>query len=141
MNNEVIEATSVSHNSREAKAAAICVANIIYLAKEGYSKDRIKNIVDRYFGYKYDFDLNNLRESMHFNYTCEETMPLCLYAIFTTNSFDDAIRLTLSLGGDTDTNCCIVGSMAEAIYGIDEEKIAIVNSKLPNEYRHILTLK
>lgn len=141
MNNDVIEATSVSHNSKQALAAAMCVANVIYLAKEGYSKPRIKEIVDKYFGYKYDFDLDTLRDNMKFNYTCEETLPLCLYALFTTDNFDDAIRLTLSLGGDTDTNCCIVGSMAESLYGIDEDKKRIVEFKLPQEYRRILRNK
>lgn len=141
MNNEVLEATSVSHNSKQALAAAVCLSNIIYLAKEGYDKKRIKGIVDKYFNYQYKYDLNDLRDNMHFNYTCEDTLPLCLYAFFSTDNFDDAIRLTLSLGGDTDTNCCIVGSMAEALYGISEDKKQIVEEKLPDEYKRILLNK
>lgn len=141
MNNEVLEATSVSHNSKQALAAAVCVANIIYLANEKYDKKRIKSVVDKYFGYQYAFNLDELRNNMHFNYTCEDTLPLCLYALFSTDNFDDAIRLTLSLGGDTDTNCCIVGSMAEAFYGITEEKKQIVEEKLPDEYKKILLQK
>lgn len=141
MNNEVLEATSVSHNSKQALAAAVCLSNIIYLAKEGYNKKRIKDIVDKYFGYQYKYDLDDLRDNMHFNYTCEDTLPLCLYALFSTDNFDDAIRLTLSLGGDTDTNCCIVGSMAEALYGISEDKKQIVEEKLPDEYKRILLNK
>lgn len=141
MNNEVVEATSVSHNSNQAISAALCVANIIYLAKEGYGKKRIKDLIDKYFGYRYDFNLDELRDNMQFNYTCNDTLPLCLYALFTTDNFDDAIRLTLSLGGDTDTNCCIVGSMAESLYGINEDKKAIIEEKLPDEYKRILLYK
>lgn len=141
MNNEVMEATNVTHNSNQARAAALCVANIIYLAKEGYDKNRIKKIIDNYFCYKYDFFLSDLRDNMHFNTTCDSTLPLCLYSLFNTNNFDDAIRLTLSLGGDTDTNCCIVGSMAEAIYGISEDVKREVEGKLPEQYKRILIQK
>lgn len=141
MSSEVLEATSVTHNSNQALSAALCVSNIIYLAKNGYSKKRIKDIINKYFGYKYDFNLNELRDNMKFNYTCDDTLPLCLYALFTTDNFDDAIRLTLSLGGDTDTNCAIVGSMAESLYGIEEEKKKIVEEKIPEEYKRILLCK
>ena len=37
----------------------------------------------------------------------------------------------LSFGGDTDTNACIVGSMAEAFYGIDENLKQSALNKLP----------
>lgn len=141
MNNEVIEATSVSHNSKQAIAAALCVSNVIFLAKIGYNKEQIKKIIDKYFGYKYDFNLDDLRNNMKFNYSCNDTLPLCLYSLFQTNNFDDAIRLMLSIGGDTDTNCAIVGSMAESLYGISEDKKELVRSKLPIEYVNILLNK
>lgn len=75
-----------------------------------------------------------------FNTTCKETLGNCLYAIYISNSFEDAIRKTLLMGGDTDTNCCIVGSVAEALYGmnIKQEEDALAN--LPNEYRKILKI-
>ena len=37
------------------------------------------------------------------------------------NSFEDAIRNAISLGGDSDTLAAITGSIAEAAYGIPEE--------------------
>lgn len=140
MTDETVAVTSVSHNSSQALRGALGIANIIYLAKRGYDKDYIKDIIDRYFHYNYDFDLNDLRDNMKFNSTCDATMPICLYSLFTTDNFEDAIRLTLSLGGDTDTNCCIVGSMAEALYGIDEDKKRMVEAKLSEKYRKILSL-
>ena len=42
------------------------------------------------------------------------------------------------MGGDTDTNSCIVGSMAEALYGIDEKIKIYAESKLPNEFVKVL---
>ena len=53
--------------------------------------------------------------------------------------FEDAIRKTIALGGDTDTNACIVGSMAEAEYGISDELIEIANSKIPNDFVSVLS--
>ena len=44
----------------------------------------------------------------------------------------------LSYGGDTDTNACIVGGMAEAIYGLDEQYIKEVDKKIPEEFKKIL---
>jgi ADP-ribosylglycohydrolase len=36
------------------------------------------------------------------------------------NTYEDAVRETLKLGGDTDTNACIVGGMVGALHGLSE---------------------
>lgn len=46
-----------------------------------------------------------------------------MYAAFESNSFEESIRLVFSFGGDTDTNACIVGNVAETLYGIDQKLI------------------
>lgn len=135
---DTIEATTPSHNHESAIKAALCVSNMIFFAKNGSDKATIKNMVDTYFKYDYNFDLDTLRDNMTFNYSCDDTMPLVLYCIFNSDSFDSAIRLCLSLGGDTDTNCCIVGSIAEYMYGMDEELKVSVNNYLPDEYKLVL---
>ena len=58
--------------------------------------------------------------------------------LFSSNSFEEAIRKVISYGGDTDTNACIVGSMAEVLYGIDENLILSAKKKIPNEFNDIL---
>lgn len=73
-----------------------------------------------------------------FNMTCHETIGNCLYALYESNSFEDAIRKTLLMGGDTDTNSCIVGSMAEALYGLTEDEKNDAKRTLPKEYIKIL---
>ena len=62
-------------------------------------------------------------------------MDICLYALFTTNNFEDAIKI-LSYGGDT--NACIVGGMVETMYGLDERYIKEVDKKIPEEFKKIL---
>lgn len=138
MLNEVMNATRPTHNSPSAVKAAICVSVMIRLAKDGISKDRIKYLVDKYYKYDYNFDLDTLRKSMTFNKTCDDTMPLVLYVIFNTNSFDEAMRMMLSIGGDTDTNCAIVGGIAEALYGMDDSLKRKVDLYLPDSYQKIL---
>lgn len=54
------------------------------------------------------------------------------------NNLEDAIKRVLSYGGDTDTNACIVGGMAEAMYGIDEQYVKQVNEILPEEFTKVL---
>ena len=44
----------------------------------------------------------------------------------------------ISYGGDTDTNACIVGSMAETLYGIPNELINEVRKKISNSFENIL---
>ena len=122
-------ATIPSHNSKESITSATTVSLIIYYLRNGYSKEEIINKLKLNFKYK-PFE--------KFNITCEETIDNCLYAFFNSNSFEDSIKKTLLMGGDTDTNCAIVGSMAEAAYGIDEYLIEKTNEKLPNEFVKIL---
>lgn len=38
------------------------------------------------------------------------------------------------MGGDTDINCCIVGSIAETMYGMNDQQRIQAISGLPNEY-------
>lgn len=122
-------ATSPSHNSLEAIESTQIVALIIYYSRLGLSKNEIINRLSLSLSYK---------PFTKFNVTCNETLPNCLYALFTSNNFQEAIKKVISYGGDTDTNACIVGAMAEALYGIDENLILIAKEKLPTEFLAIL---
>lgn len=121
----VIAATIPSHNCKEAIDCALIVAMIIYLARKGYSKEDIIARLNLKYSYC-PFE--------EFNYTCGDTIDNCLYALFTSDSFDDSIRKIISYGGDTDTNACIVGSMAEALYGIDDSLIDKAKKKIPDVF-------
>lgn len=122
-------ATIPSHNSKEAIDYSTLIAKIIFLARKGCSKEDIIDILNITL---YEKEINR------FNYTCSDTIDICLYSLFTTDSFDEAIKKVLSSGGDTDTNACIVGGMAEAMYGLDKQYVAKVNQKMPQEFINIL---
>lgn len=53
-----------------------------------------------------------------FDETCQGAVPVCLQIILESNSFEEALRNTISFGGDSDTIDVIVGSMAEAKFTI-----------------------
>lgn len=55
-----------------------------------------------------------------FDETCQGTMPVVFGIINKANSFEKAIRYAIAVGGDSDTIGAIVGSIAEAIWGIPE---------------------
>ena len=118
-------ATIPSHNSEEAISSATTIALIIYYARKGLTKEDIIQKLHLNLTYS---DFNG------FNVTCSKTIGNCLYAFFTSNNFEEALLKVLSYGGDTDTNACIVGAMAEALYGIDETFILLAKQKIPKEF-------
>lgn len=122
-------ATSPSHNSEEAIEYATKLSLMIYYLKNGYSKQDVCNFLSIKTKYS-PFE--------KFNTTCAETFDNCIYAFLTTNSFESAIKKVISFGGDTDTNACIVGALAEAYYGIDEKYLKFVKEKLPSEFVELL---
>ncbi len=123
-------ATMPSHNSEEAIDSATTIALIIFYLRKGYTKEEIFNRMNLVVKYK-PFN--------RFNTSCKETIGNCLYAFYNSNSFEDAIRKTLLMGGDTDTNCAIVGGMAEALYGIDYSLVELVNKKIPEQFVKVLS--
>ena len=122
-------ATIPSHNDEVAIKCAQTVALIIFYFRKGYFKQEVIKKMNL-----------EIKEPIinKFNYTCEDTLDVCLYSLFNSNSFSESIKLAISFGGDTDTNACIVGSMAEAIYGIDEKLVQRACLKLPEEFIEIL---
>lgn len=125
----MIAATIPSHNSKEAIESATIVALMIFYFRKGLTKEEVYqklNIEIKYIPFK------------KFNLTCFETISNCLYALYTSNNFEDAIKKTIEMGGDTDTNACIVGSIAESLYGIDDYLRLQAEEKLPSEFVKVL---
>lgn len=122
-------ATMPSHNTEEAINCATVIALIIFYLRKGLSKEEIIKRLNIKIKYE---------EFIKFNYTCKDTIDNCLYALFTSNNFEDSIKKVISYGGDTDTNACIVGSMAEALFGIDENLISEASKKIPFDFVQIL---
>ena len=122
-------ATIPSHNTIEAIKCSEVIALIIYYSRQGMTKEKIIKKMNLKLKY------NHFQK---FNSTCYDTINNCLFALFSANNFEESIKKVVSFGGDTDTNACIVGSMAEAMYGIDLELIEKAKRKIPNEFTQVL---
>ena len=122
-------ATIPSHNSKEAIVYATLTALIIFYARQGMPKNEILRKLNLQLKYK-PFE--------KFNITCSQTFDNCIFALFNSNCFEESIQTVLSYGGDTDTNACIVGSMAEALYGINPELIKKARKHIPEDFISIL---
>ena len=66
------------------------------------------------------FTLDQIRPHYQFDVSCQGSVPQAIEAFLEGNSYDDVIRLAISIGGDSDTIAAIAGSMAEIIYPIPE---------------------
>ena len=108
----------VTHNHSEGIKGAKATAAAIYLARKDTKKDKIKEYIEKKYGYDLDRTLDSIRPIYHFNETCQETVPEAIIAFLESYDFEDAIRNAISLGGDSDTLAAITGSIAEAAYGI-----------------------
>ena len=107
----------VTHNHPEGIKGAQATAAAIFLAKFKRPKEEIKNYIEKNF-YTLDKTLDDIRPDYCFNETCQQTVPQAIQAFLESNSFEDAIRNAISLGGDSDTLPAITGSIAWAYYRI-----------------------
>lgn len=123
-------ATVPSHNSEEAIEAATTIALIIFYLRRGYTKTEVFK--------KLNMKRLNYEPFSQFNTTCSETMGNLLYMLENSSNFEGAMRKTLLMGGDTDTNCAILGGMAEAAYGVPPELVAQTNERIPENFQKLL---
>lgn len=114
---EVARATAnVTHNHQEGIKGAEATASAIYMARNGSSKEEIKEYIEGEFNYNLDRTLDEIRPEYHMDETCQRTVPEAIIAFLESKDFEDAVRNAVSLGGDTDTLGAITGSIAERLY-------------------------
>lgn len=112
----------VTHNHPEGIKGAKAVAAAIFLGRAGKSKEEILDYVERTYGYPISkMTCDKIRPTYHMDESCQNTVPQAFCAFREGNSFEEVARLAVSLGGDSDTLCCIACAMAEAVYGIPAE--------------------
>ena len=125
--------TAVTHNHPEGIKGAEATAIALFMARRGCSKQEIRERISRDY-YPLDFTIDGIRESYRFNETCQQTVPQAIEAFLESDSFEDAIRTAISVGGDSDTLAAITGGIAEAYYGVPddmrEEALRYLDSEL-----------
>lgn len=129
----------VTHNHAEGIKGAQATATAIFLARTGKTKEDIRMQLNHMFGYNLDFTCNQIRQTYSFEDSCQKTVPQALVAFFDSKNYEDAIRLTVSLGGDADTMGAITGAVAAAYYKeLPKDIIEFTWKKLPEDIREII---
>lgn len=138
---EAKKSAEVSHNHPEGIKGAQCVAEVIcWLRHMRFTKEDIEEKVHKFYGYEIPpmNDVLKIGSELHFDGTCQETVPMALRCFLDSINFEDAIRLAVMADGDTDTKADITGAITEAYYQIPEWMIDKAIGYLPKDMRKIL---
>ena len=129
--------TAVTHDHPEGMKGARAVAACVYLARTGADKAAIRDHVRQYY-YPLEKTLEEIRPGYRFEVSCRKSVPEAIQAFLEGESFEDAIRNAISLGGDSDTQAAIAGSIAGPYFGIPESLRQRALDFLPASLRAIL---
>ena len=113
-------AMRVSPVAWAAESLPQCLAlGAVYLARTGADKAAIADHVTRY--YPLGFTLDEIRDAYQFDVSCAGSVPQAMEAFLEAESFEDAVRNAISIGGDSDTIACMAGAVAAAFFGIPKD--------------------
>jgi ADP-ribosylglycohydrolase len=136
---EAEKSAEVTHKHPEGIKGAQATAATVFLARNGANKEDIKDFAEKTFNYDLSENIDSIRRWYRFDVSCQGTVPYAIRSFFDSESFEDAIRKAISLGGDSDTLACITGGISQAYYKHIPKKIKKeVMKRLPEEFRLII---
>lgn len=136
---EAKRSAEVTHNHSEGIKGAQAVALAIWMARHGEEKGAIRQAFERQFEYDLSRSCDLIREVNQFDETCQGSVPEAITCFFESVDFEDCLRLSISIGGDSDTIACMAGGIAQAYYGVIPSWIvAETRAHLPQEFLLLL---
>ena len=136
---EAKRSAEVTHNHPEGIKGAQAVALAIWMARQGEEKSAIRRELEQRFAYDLSRNCDRIRAVNRFDETCPGSVPEALTCFLESEDFEDCIRLSISIGGDSDTIACIAGGIAQAYYSdIPDWIVAETRARLPREFLKIL---
>ena len=151
------ESAAPSHIGEGSKGAQ-AVAAAAYIAKEGIAKGKsvaeikaeIKSTIEKEFGYNLDTTVEECREvtrrnaaqvtsrtqrTEFYHRMCEAdlTCPEAIIAVLNANSYEETVRIAISMGGDSDTLGAMAGGIASQLFGTPEAMVKACLLYLPAE--------
>lgn len=126
--------TALTHKHPESINGSKCIVECIYKLRQSkdLSLDDKKNLIKNIMHDKYSYPISSMnyyREQSGFWIKTIEMIPVVLSILLESNSFEACIRNAIWIGGDTDTLCAVVGSVAEALYGANDEEFIALSEK------------
>lgn len=128
---------SVSHNHPEGVKGAQAIAACVFLCRQGRSKEEMRDYVERTFGYDLHRTIAEIRPRYGFDVSCQGSVPEAIIAFLEGNSFEEVIRLAISLGGDSDTIGAMAGAIAACRYAIPDEIAERCDALLTDDLRDV----
>ena len=105
----------MTHNHPEGIKGALATADAIFMCRYFFGRNdnpaeikrRIKEHIEKEYGYDLSKTLDEIRPTYRFNETCQDTVPQAIVAFLESTDFEDAIRnCDFSLVGNSDTLGC-----------------------------------
>ena len=96
---EAEHTAQISHNHPEGVKGAQATALAVFMARTTGDKNLIRREVVHRFGYDLDRTVEDIRPSYRFDVSCQGTVPQAIIAFLESNSYEDAVRNAISLGG------------------------------------------
>lgn len=128
-----------SHNHPDAIKGAAAAASAVYLACRGCYKKEIKDYIQERFNYDLDRRYADIQPTYLFDVTCEGSVPESIICFLESDSYEDAVRRAVAMGGDSDTMAAIAGSIAAPYYGtIPPAIIDECEKRLPAEMINLI---
>ena len=131
--------TGITHNHPEGMKGALVIATCIFMARNGATKEEIKEYAIKQYPEIGFYDYEMLRENYDFSETCQDSVPEAIYCFLISKDFEDCLRTTISIGGDCDTTAAMSCAIAEAYYkDIPSPLVDHVYKKLTKEMQMIV---
>jgi len=132
---EATASAECSHNHEQGILGANVIAQTIALLRLHKDKRYAKEMAIKCYGDDY---ASRLPKQGVFDETCQGCVPLALHLFDMSVSFEDAIRIAVSYGGDSDTLGAIVGGLAQAYYGVPDDMKEKALSYLPDDMLNVV---
>lgn len=135
---EAQKSAECSHSHPEGIKGAQTTAYATYLLRLHHwatAQREITTLAQMTYGHDYQINLPKLGQ---WDETCQGCVPLAIHLFSLSTDFEDAIRIAVSYGGDSDTLGAIVGSLAGAYYHIPDDICKKALSYLPNDMLEVV---
>lgn len=155
-----------THNTEEGIKGAQAISAAVYLVREGVSKgietsiikSEIKDYIERTFRYDLNQTIESIRERSQryaemkrveratgyqdpdFRRMSEAavSVPMAIIAFLEGNSYEEVLRIAISLGGDADTIACMASSISVHLYGVPQGLYEDGRKLIPNDMKAII---
>jgi ADP-ribosylglycohydrolase len=124
-----------THNHRVGIKGAQAIAVAVVLARQGKTKEEMRERLKELFDYDLDRTYLDLRHNEYrFNVICQTTVPEALISFFESESYEDCILKAMLTNRDTDTAAACAGAVAGAYYGLSDSMKKEILSRLPKDF-------